>query len=417
LSTEGYLLGMLNQVTQTSAAGEPQAIAGLLSQVAPTFQDLGRRDLHDRLGQVADALHSGDFGRTDWIRSRLYGEISQIQDALQAGASCEDAFIAATTAPTLGSITAPSEKSFIPPAARTHLGPPPRIRWEQFGSEKHPAPNPPSAAVTSAGKRLAYFAQYVAGISGHGESEQAVEDFFDISGHMRRRLRDGFLIPANLGHFPTEDARSLIRTSSDTEPKYGQLMLELVVQAFFESQAWSLGLPTETAPWHVGLLYALRRHVGHRLLCDSGRKEVFEDKPLLRIVQGKVSLNQVNWYGRRTRREIFESWIRAMSPHNARRIEQQRRSIGDGVLRMKGWKEPPANAGEDLLLQWMVRCWIAYHHYGAIPAAGLPFPPEQILKFALAVAPGRVAPQFREGLLRMMGQAAETQPETPEEKP
>jgi hypothetical protein len=186
-------------------------------------------------------------------------------------------------------------------------------------------------------------------------------------------------------------------------------MLELVVQAFFESQSWSLGLPVENAPWHIGLLYALRRHVGHRLLCEEGRKAVFDDQPLLRVVRGKVSLNQVNWYGHRTRREIFEGWIQAMSPHNQPRIDRQRRVIGDGILRQKNWKEPAAGSSEALQLQWVVRCWIAYRHYGAIPAAGLPFPSEQVLRFALAVKPGQLAPQFREGLMTMMdGSRGET---------
>lgn len=405
LTTADYLRGLLGQVLQTSVSGQPAQIAGALDQAAQPLQDLGRNDLSARLQRTSGALKSGDYQRTDWVRSRLYGDLADIHASLERGDPVEEAVKARHSHEQLQSLVGPvsTRSSFMAARSpRVSVGPLPRIEWEKFGTPEHPAPNPPSASITSAGKRLSYFFFYVASHAGYGETETATETFYGISSDLRRRIREGHFAPRAIGKFPSAEAHNIVFKASEIEPKYGQLMAELAVQAFFESQTWSLGLPTRDASWDIGMLYGLRRYLGHLLLTEDGKKTVMADEPLIRVARGLTSLTEVSWHAKdsKTRREAFEPWLTAMNPRNP---DPMRRALGNGVLKENNWFPPKAGASPESRLQWMLRYWIAHYHYGAIPARGLPYPPETIFRFALLRRPAEVNPDFGRNLLVMMG--------------
>jgi hypothetical protein len=402
----GYLQGLLGQMMVASVSGQETLIAGTLEQIAPPLQSFGREDLSTRLAHASNALKSGDYKRTDWLKSRLYGELSGIHEALKRGDPVEEAVKARQASEALGQLIGPLSSnlpSIVARSPRVTVGPAPRIEWAKFGTAEHPAPNPPSASVTSAGKRLSYLFYYVAAHAGHGETDTATEQFFEISSALRRRLREGRFAPEALGQFPSSEAAKLIAKAAAVEPLYGKLMKELVTQSLFESQGWSLGLPAKDAPWNVFLLYGLRRHVACQLLSPEGRKTVLADRPLIQIVRGDHDrLQDVTWHPGRTRREVFESWLQGMS-RNAEHLAAQRRFLGDGFLRsMPRWAAPEEGASADARLQWLVRYWIAHCHYGALPARGLPYPPNTIFRFALAGRPTDVRAEFRADLIAMM---------------
>lgn len=398
----GYLSGLLSQLMTLS---RPKKISIILNDIVPKLKDLGRDDLAGRLTKVSLALTEGTYNTIDWQNSRVYDELTTIQEALQRGDPIEEAVNARQAAEELSDLTGPINHhptSLIARPTRTSIGPPPRIAWQKFGTAEHPAPNPPDALVHSAGKRLSYLVDFVAGIAGHGALEMDTESFYGISGDIRRSIRKGEFVPLALGKFLVHEARKLIDTASSITPRYGQLMRELIIESIFEAHGWSLGLPNETTPWDASFLYALRRYVTARLLTEDGKRQVLADRALIRVVRNKVSLEKVNWHPGRTRREAFEPWLLATNNGNSARLNMQRRFIGNGLLRAVGWKQPEPYSPNTLKLQWMVRYWIAHYHYGALPARGLPFSTQDIIRYAMAGQPDELIPAFKQGLKEMM---------------
>lgn len=400
------LNGLLAQVALMSVTGTPLAISGLLTQVAPLLNTLDRPALGAQLALFSMALQRGDVGRSEWLNSRVYDDLEAIHAAMERGDPVAEALQARSAAVALRALV---ESSRIGPTSiiarsspRTSLGPPPKINWRSFGSETFPAPNAPSHAVGTAGLRLQYFASFVSGIATHDELEGAMERFYEISGETRRRLREGLFVPQALGQFPVRDAQHLIQRAAAIEPKYGQLMTELILQAILESQEWSLGMPTATTAWELSFLYALRRYIATQMLTEEGKKTVLADRALIRVAQNQASLEKVSWHPGRTRRETFEPWLQAMNGGKSDNLNRQRQFIGEGILRAVGWKVPEQGSSEELRLQWFFRNWIAQYHYGALPARGLPYPTENLIAFAMARNPVHLQPKFKSALLDMM---------------
>jgi len=404
ITPTAYFLGLLNQINSASISGTPAELGGLLQDLAPRMNDFGRSEWATQLSTSALHLQNGEWGRTDFLRSRNFGALEKLRTQLENGTPLEEALTPPEVRQTLDALTSaqpPRHPLFRPPPRQT-VGPAPQIDWSSFGSARFPAPRPPSESVKTAGQRLSYFAYYVAGITGHGETETAVEQFYQISDELRRRLQGGLFAPDRLGQFPSSSAHKLLFRAHKTEPLYGQLMRELLIQSFFESQQWSLGLPLREAPWSISFLYALRRFVAQSLLTDAGKASVLEDETLVKAVRNLLSFEQVGGQGQRTRREIFEDWLHRMNPKDAERQDSQRSFIGNGILQEIGWKRPAHDASPALHFQWMVRYWIAHHHYGCLPARGLPIEPKHIVRFAFASRPTQIHPEFAGTLLTLM---------------
>ena len=403
-----YISGLLSDLSTASVTGGVEELALILDDLTSTLGDQNQASLAGRVAEVSKALRTGGLHRAAFLQSPLAQHLESLSEALARGDALEDAFSGKRSErdeleQLLQNRPPRLDRSVTARHVRLSIGPPPLIHWRDFGSIEFPPANPPSADIQTAGERLSYFVFYVAGIAQHGESNIQTAAFYKISEALLRKIRGGLFAPKALGQFPSEIASKLISKASSIEPKYGQLMQELIFQAFFESQGWSLGLPQKEAPWNISFMYALRRHVARKLLTEEGREEILEDRALISVVKGEASLEEVRWHPGLTRREVFEKWLTAINNGgDSARLEKQRRYIGDGILRATGWKALSARAPEALKLQWEFRQWIAYHHYGALPARGLPFSTQILIRFALARNPTGLQPQFVEAIRRMI---------------
>ncbi len=406
ITPAGHLSSLLGHLTQLSLTGQPQGIATVLDDLAPQLNELGRSDLGGRLTRVSVALQSGGYLRTDWHNSKLYGEIERIHEDLKNGASLDEALQLQRAGQALQELTGPSEtgpQSITTRGHRTPIGQLPLIEWKKYGTEAHPAPNPPSESIDSAGKLLSYFAHYVAGVMGHGQREIDTEQFYRINSHTRRQLRSGRFIHSYLGRFPTAEARRLIDRATAIEPLWGRLMQHLVIFATFEAYGWSLSLPNEHTHWDDSFRYALRRHAVIQLLSERGKERVLDDKAMINVIRRKVSLESVNWHPGRTRREVFNEWLVDMSGHNPRRLGAQQRYIGNSLLRDLNWAEPDDSSSNPLKDQWFFRYWTCHYHYGALPARGLFVPTASLVRFATIKQPADLSSRFQAGLMTMFG--------------
>lgn len=395
---------------ESAGGGSEEVIAGTLEELAPRFEDLNKADLAGRLKKYAAALRDGNTRRAGFLQSELFATLEKLKEALEEGAPLDEALEGKRASEALAELGAGLETRLdrsitartVP--LRLSIGPAPLITWKLFGSKMHPAPEPPSADIQTAGQRLSYFVFYVAGDAGHGESNIATANYYEISEEQLRRLQKGNFAPKALGQFPTEEAARLIAKASCLEPHYGQLLRELVIHAIFESQDWSLGLPQKEAPWDISFMYALRRYVAEQLLTKKGGEKVLNDTALRKVIQSRRNLQKVDWHPGQTRREIFEKWLTAMNNGSGdpALLDRRRKYIGDGILKAVGWKTPGPGATKEQQLQWRLRHWIAHHHYGALPARGLPYPTNTLLRFAFAKNPTDLDEDFRRGILEMI---------------
>lgn len=407
VTPQDYVVGLLSDLEGQTVSSEETVIARTLEDLSPHIERLGNRDLAVRIARVMEALRSGQIQRARFATLPLLRELAQLKTALEGGESIEAVLFAREAASRLAGIEGPRRfpKSITArEILRSPIGQPPVIHWEKFGTKLHPFKAPGNLETeATAGRRLAYALSYIAGAAGLGETSAEREEFFGMGPEARRKLDRGLFFPKALGNFPTEESHAILKKTAQIESLYGKLVQELMIQAIFESQGWSLGVPLAQATWDIHLLYGLRRYVAEQLLMPQTREKVLEDEALLKVVQGKRLLTDVRWHPGLTRREVFEPWLVGMNKGQPAQLERQKRFIGESYLRSWGWQAPKNEAGWELQLQWMVRKWIAHYHYGALPARGLPFSVDVIVRFAAARYPARVNPQFARKLLAMMG--------------
>jgi hypothetical protein len=384
-----------------SVTGRPAEIDRLLQEMAPCLNALDRPDLGGRTIKVTLALQGGTYLRTDWIRSPLYRELDEIHQAIERGDPVEEALKGKLASDELNRRTGPLDQTPRSITARPHrtpLGPPPIIHWKKYGSDLNPAFETPPPHINTAGLRLGFTAQQIAGrafsyaamkgenrMDPHIQAEHniVVESFYGISPEHRRRLREGFFVPEELSRFPSTEAGRLIERAGAFEPLYGELMRHLVQHAIFESQGWSLGIPLKDSPWHLIFRYELRCFVANQLLSENGKKAVLADKTLMKVVKDEVSFEESSWHRGRTRREVLESWFALVYNGHPELAGARRLSIGNVVLKLNGWTPPPGGSPESVKLQWMVRYWAAHYHYGVIPTRGLPIDRQRLEKFVV----------------------------------
>ncbi len=411
ITPQGRLASHLATLAElSSAGGDPAEIAEVLEGIAPSFEEQGKANLAARVIRFAAALKEGSTPRTVFLQSPLFRELDSLRERLGEDVPLETALQGRSAVEEFQRLTGPQTlraQRFAPSSQVTHalrlaIGPKPLIDWKKFGSARYEAPREPSADVKTIGQQLAYFVFYAAGMAGHGESNSATAAFYEISEDQLRRLQKGLFAPEALGQFPSEAAFRLIAKATALTPPFGQLMRELLILAIFESQGWSLGQPRGDAFWDISFMYALRRYAAAQFLTERGKENVLADTALVRAIKNRNALERVDWHPGRTRREVFEPWLKALCGGDEKRLSAMRAYIGEGILKAAGWKKPPPHAGEDLQLQWRLRHWIAHHHYGALPARGLPFSTQIILRFAFAKNPADLTPGFRKGLLEMM---------------
>lgn len=401
----GYAATLLDQIVTTSPTSAEDQIALSLSNLADGMGQWGDVDLAARLDKISRALVEGDYTRSQWATSELLEELEKIQQALLDGKDIREVIDGRIDAQALEEITSGRQaRRFAPtPPVSPAVGPPPPIKWFQYGSPEHPAPLEPSPEVNTSARRLNYVVHYVAGMAVAVETGGETEEFYGISAAARRRLERGIFIPKLLGkNFPTEDAHSIVEKAHSVEPRYGELVQELMIQSAFEMVGWPLGVPVAETSWDVSFLYALRRFLVSQMFTSKENVEtLFADRALVRVVQGKASLADVRWHPGRTRHDVYENWLHQISRGNEASMAVQRQFIGNGLLRSIGWPPPRNGVTKEQRLQWMVRKWIVYYHYGALPARGLPLPTDVIIRFAMARQPERVTPAFAVKLLDM----------------
>ena len=386
-----YIPLLLDTLADVSFAGNSLAIAEVLTDLSGPVASLGGEALSASLVKFSDALRDGSYVPSDWRRSDFYTQfLVTMKRAILEGRLIEE--------------SAPHTPRFaIQLLFRPRVGPSPEIHWEQFGSSSFPAPLPPRSEISTLGLKLCYFVNYVAGQAGHGEHAFEMESFFGMSPAVRQRLQSGEFIPRAIGLFPTREARQLIDRAQALEPRYGDLMRELLRLSFFEAQGWSAIIPSPEAVWSEPFLYELRNYVAEELMASEERAgAVLDDKALIRVVRGENHLADVRWHAGKTRREVEEPWLKKLARGDEALLESRRSSLGEGILKAVGWTAPRNGVNGELRVQWRLRDWIARHQYGALPAQGLPFPTEVILRFAMATSPRSITPKFSAGLLRMI---------------
>lgn len=386
-----YIPSLLDTLTNVSLAENPLAIAEVLADLSGPVASLGGESLSASLAKFSGALRDGSYVPSQWRRSDFYTQLLvTMRRAILEGR--------------LTGESAPSTQRFAAPLLfRPRVGPSPEIHWDEFGSSRFLAPLPPRSEINTLGLKVCYFVNYVAGQAGHGEHAIDMESFFEIGSGVRQRLQAGTLIPKAISLFPTREARQLIDKANALEPRYGDLMRELLRLAFFEVEGWSAVAPLPDAVWNESFLYELRSYVAEELMASEERAAaVLEDKALIRVVRGENSLGDVRWHAGTTRREVYDAWLQKMSRGEEALLESRRNFLGERILRAIGWTAPRNGVNGELRVQWRLRDWIARHHYGALPAQGLPFSTEVILRFAMAKSPERVAPKFSAGLLGMI---------------
>lgn len=405
----GYTAGLMEAIATQSVIGRESDLASLLSELAPKIEAFGYRDLSARLESSAKLLRNGGMRRADWLHHPLNLELERMGGRLAGGEPAEDVFSGGRAAEELAEVVQGGRRGRATPALRSvrdkgsAIGPPPEIQWEQFGTPKHPGPMQPSEDVVTAGQRFAFMFSYVAGWAGAGDTAAGTEKFYGISDDMRHRIEKGKFVPKNFGSFPSEIAGALLLQAHGVEPLYGQLLQELLIHAMFESYGWSLGLPLPEASWDIHFVYGLRRYLCQLLMTPAGKERALEDRALQRVADGKNSLEEVRWHPRQTRREVFERWLQGMTAGNIERWEALRRFLGEKILELIGWRSPRNGADWGQQVQWAVRRFVAGYHYGALPARGLPFATDLIIRFVMARDVRRVDPKFAKGLVMMMG--------------
>lgn len=390
-----YVPALLDNLTGVSLGEDPRAIAEVLTDLSGPVASLGGESLSASLARFSGALRDGSYVPSQWRRSDFYTRLLvTMRRAILEGRLTEE--------------STPSTQRFAAPLLfRPRVGPSPEIHWDEFGSSRFLAPLPPRSEISTLGLKLCYFVNYVAGQAGHGERAIDMESFFEMSSAVRQRLHSGTFIPRAISLFPTREARQLIDKANALEPRYGELMRELLRLAFFEAQGWSATIPLPDAVWNDSFLYELRSYVAEELMASEERAAaVLEDNALIRVVRGENSLGDVRWHAGKPRREVYDAWLKKMSRGNEALLESRRSVLGEGILRAIGWTAPRNGVNNELRVQWRLRDWIARHHYGALPTQGLPFPTEVILRFAMARSPGPITPKFSAGLLRMTAREA-----------
>ncbi|MBI5299895.1 MAG: hypothetical protein HY877_06350 [Deltaproteobacteria bacterium] len=387
-----YIPTLLDTLANVSLAGDPLAIAEVLTDLSGPVASLGGESLSASLAKFSRALRDGSYVPSQWHRSDFYTQfLATMRQAVLDGRLIEES-------------TSHAQRFATQLFFRPRVGPSPEIHWDEFGSSRFLAPLPPRSEINIMGLKLCYFANYVAGQAGHGERAIEMESFFEIGSGVRQRLQSGAFIPSAIGLFPTREARQLIDKAQALEPRYGDLMRELLRLSFFEAQGWSATIPLPDAVWNDSFLYELRNYVAEELMASEERATaVLEDKALIRVVRGENKVADVRWHAGKTRREVYDAWLQKMSRGDEALLESRRSFLGEGILRAIGWTAPRNGVPAEQRLQWTLRDWIARHHYGALPAQGLPFPTDVILRFAMATSPKRPAHKFSAGLLEMVG--------------
>ncbi len=398
MTPQTYLLDLLGQLATQSVLSDEVQIATTLEELSEPAGQFVDPALKESVLQAAGDLKSGRWGRSQFLQSRLYHRLEGVRNTLDLGeGSVAEALAAISSVDTAGSLR---RLPIARPAVRASIGPPPEIRWEEFGTVKNPMHPPKSPEASStAGRRLAYALRYIAACARAGETEMAVEAFLKISPEQRRKLDRGDFVPKALGQFSSAQVQFMIGQAANVERRFGLLVQELFIHAIFESQGWSLGVPLPQASWDIYMLYWLRRYVALQII--SGNKKILEDPALVKIVQGKSRLTDTKWHTGKVRRDIFEPWLVGASFGKRDKLDAMCRRIGDDFVRLWKWQPPKNGSGWELQVQWMVRQWIAYYHYGVLPARGLPFHVDVIRRFAVA-KPANVQPQFARQLLAMM---------------
>lgn len=410
ITASAILPVLLRKMVQDGPSAAPNELAALLGDISANIGTLGRKDLADRAARLQVHLSTPQARRHHFMDSNLHADLREIHDKLTDGKSVDEALDLQESAQILTSIVEGrrTRATVINKRRTIHdiIGPEPVINWSSFGSKQFPAPPAPDPKlIKSFADRLSYFVHYVATRAAGESSAAAFEVFYGVTSATRQNIALGDFISRDIGRFPSGAATSLI-SSAYVEPNYARLMQELIIRAFYEVQGWSGGMPTAHAPWYVWMLHELRRFVATGIISQEYKKEIIEDKALIRAVKGQIRLTDTVWYPGKTRREVFEKWFKEMGLcfGNCAKSDELRDRIVEGILAENPkWQPPEPRSPKSVRLQWLLRLWIAKYCYGDIPANGIRFDKNSLRNFAYDPNPKLPQPELVNALLEMMG--------------
>lgn len=381
--------------------GNAAAIAGHLNSMSRGFTDAGQMALGGRATKLAIEIEAERLKPRDLPNTTFFKDLRIILERLNRGEPIEEIFGADDAA--RGPKTPKGRRRPPPPGAPQAVSATlPPIEWERFGAKKHPAAREPKEIPPTARAALSYYVHYVGHTAKKSEDDGAVDAFFDISDDRRRQIRGGRFVPKRLGDFPTADARKLIDSSARYESLYGELMDILVTYSILEALGLPMEDPGKDANWQDTLLFDLGFLVAKKLLTEAGKKEVMEDKPLVRVVKRQANLARDNWHPNETRKEIIDRWFREIAAGDEAMFRAKQMRLGSKIARANNWRPPRPDASEALRLQWLVRYWIAREHYGALPSDDLPYSPEAMVRFVFLPSLPKLEPSFVAAMRNMM---------------
>ncbi|MBI4211665.1 MAG: hypothetical protein HY540_03420 [Deltaproteobacteria bacterium] len=397
---------ILTNLVKIAPDATSKSIGTELVRLSEFAREIDQASFATRLLRTGKAFESRGIAKSStWQQSPLHQDLHTILTKIRAGAEIQEAFESVAGVPLhIVHKMKPSdaEASTLPP-----------IDWDSFASPTHPALPLPGSGIRTSAQRFSYAFHQIGRSAVGNVNNNELEQFYGISRRVRFQIRDGEFVPAEIREFPSIDIDSIIASAMGVEPKYGDLLRELVIFYAYEVYGWPIVEVKPEDAWNEALLPQLRRYSTEELITKEGGKAIKKDARLLEVVTENVPLDSALWHKKKARRDVMNAWLLKMHRGDHAAAVQHGDDLADRMMRRRLRRMPEPHAPRADRVQWMFLYWLCHYHFGAAPTSTFalcPLKPRAVQRFAEGLY-SEVSDPFLDEILKVTGEFF-----TPEEK-